>query len=145
MAKWNSVVGDMVMYHGAIEFMSLQWIAALSEDLVLHNVAVDLRFAKRIEIIQMLIERADWAKNRKQQAALLWKEAASLLEKRNKLVHNPICTRTNSEGKIEIGIIDSKKMRRTDTLAIIPFSRGEIADIGNRLCKLFQRLQEFSV
>lgn len=140
---WSVVVGGIVMNHGIVEFVSLQWILHLSKESVLRDVAADLPFSKRIEIIKTLVARTDWPKAKKQQANDIWTQVSELSKERNRFVHNPICTRANSEGKIEVGILESRKMKKLGPLALSPVTLQGIADTGRRLAKLLGSLQEF--
>lgn len=77
----------------------------------------------------------------------IWNKASKLSQMRNLMVHNPICTRANAEGKIEIGIIESKnkKMKSAGLLPFKTITFREISDTGKRLAELFHELQKFSI
>lgn len=140
---WSSVVGGMILNHGAVEFVSLQWILHLSKSATLRDVAIDLSFSKRIAIIKSLVARTEWSKERRLLANDIWQQASGLSQKRNQVVHNPICTRVALDGKIEIGILESKKMKGDGTLFLMPITIHDVADTGKRLAHLLGLLQEF--
>ena len=51
--KWSGIIGNLVIYQGTIEFISLQWILALSKDIILHDTAVDLQFRKELALSEL--------------------------------------------------------------------------------------------
>lgn len=143
MEAWANIVGAMVLNHGQVEFLSILWIQRLSKDPILRDVVIDMQFAKRVEIIKHMVARTDWPTERKQQANNIWKLASELSRERNKVVHNPIVTRPNSDGTCEVGILESKKMKGIGPYALVPISVRDVADTGKSLSHLIGLLHDF--
>ena len=53
---WVSAIGKLMVNFGAIELATYAWIDRLAKDRLLHDLAIDMPLAKRLEILDELVE-----------------------------------------------------------------------------------------
>ncbi|HTD66350.1 MAG TPA: hypothetical protein VK846_07460 [Candidatus Limnocylindria bacterium] len=134
----TELIGAFILNFGAAEMATFQWITALTTDLVLRDVAIDMPLSKRIALVCQLVKRANAPEDKKARALEIWGEVAKLSETRNKLAHSPLCR--NPTGLDEWGFIYVKKMKGIGPFQIEPLQFDGIARDGSRLAKLFPEL-----
>lgn len=105
---WSRLIGGLLVNFGAVEFSSFLWIDKYSADRIVRDIAIDLPWRKRLELLCNLLERSDLPEDRKQRALDLWGEVGKIASLRNTVAHNPIVTNPKTG---EVGVIDVKKMR----------------------------------
>jgi len=115
------------------------WIGNLSKDLMLRDVAIDMPFRKRIELVRELIKRSSCLEADKSRALLLWGEVKQIVEgTRNKVAHSPLCRNPNGSG--EWGLIDVKKMKGIGPYQVEPLRFEDILREGAKLARVLPEL-----
>ncbi len=117
---------------------TFQWITALTTDLMLRDVALDMGLSRRIDLVCQLIGRSTESEEKKARAVAVWREVSELSKIRNKVAHSPMVPNPNGSG--EWAIIDVKKMKGPGPYALDPLHFDEIAVQGSRLAKLLPEL-----
>lgn len=87
---WAWAIGKMMISFGAVEALSYYWIDKFANDEILHEIALSMPFAKRVNVIKILIKREDFPEKVKKQAIIDWNRALKLAEFRNEIAHNPL-------------------------------------------------------
>lgn len=144
-------LGKLMINFGGIEFYSYIWITELSRDEILLDMAVDLNFARRVDLIMELLDRERMPRRWKSTSADLWRSAKRLSEVRNKIAHSPIAfagTQPPFDGPPDVvGIPNLRYLKRKHgrALPITPLTDvlqavDEVANVG---LKLQECLEQF--
>lgn len=87
---WIWAIGKIMINFGAVEALSYVLIDKLTRDPLLHDLALDMPFKKRISVIEDMIEREDIPEDLKQEANGAWQRASKMADFRNQIAHNPL-------------------------------------------------------
>ena len=88
--SFPTLIGKVIHHCGALEFLTNGAIKTLSTDVLLSGEISKLSFARRIEILRVLLrERTELSKASSKQLCDLLSEIA---RRRNEVAHNPIMT-----------------------------------------------------
>lgn len=145
-------VGKLMINFGGIELYSYIWIIELSRDEVLLDLAVDLSFGRRVELILHLIERERMPKGWKANSTDLWNAAKKLAEVRNTIAHSPIVFSWRNPPYDRppdvVGIPNLRYLKRKHrrVLPVTPLpdvfkSIDEVATVGLRLQQHLEQLR----
>jgi hypothetical protein len=137
------LIGRCILTFGLVEHDSQEWIAALSTDKVIKDIAFEISFRKRISLIKKLIQRTDWPEKDKDKATRLWGELDKMVETtRNTLAHNPIMMFPNAAGKQDVCVIRYKSTRTIGQVRVELLSLQDIRTKTERLSEIIKTLRQ---
>src|SRR5690348_1525487 len=82
--------GRLIINCGSLEWTVYGWIATLSNDAALLDVAVDLTLSRRIDLAKRLAERRQISEDQHSRLADAWRRASDVIELRNLVAHGPL-------------------------------------------------------
>lgn len=83
-------IGRLIVNCGAIELLSILWLSELATDQTLVDVAIELPFRRRVELVIELIPRTGLAPDVQAEAVDAWQAAIKHAETRNVIAHGPL-------------------------------------------------------
>lgn len=137
---WSNAIGGVFLNFGSIEFASFRWIEALSTDLLMRDIAIDMKLSQRIGLIKRLVERAAWPTEKKKKAIELWDEVAKRSEIRNTIAHNPFSFGRDRNGHPAAGILNVKKMKGPGPYEVSLLNAHQILETAFRAGELSKEL-----
>ncbi len=138
----SQLIGSCLLTFGVLEHDSLEWIAALSTDKVIKDIAVDMPFRKRISLIRKLIRRATWPELNKDSATRLWGEVDKKVELRNTLAHNPLIMCPNADGKQQVYVLRHKPANAIGPVKGGLLSLRDVTATTDRLLEVIGKLRQ---
>jgi len=90
MKPWETVVGELIMTFGVLEFLSHLYVQHLARDSAMTWLAIDMPFSKRLDLIIGLVDREDLPKSAKERMRNSWRKVKQHNAIRNTIAHNPL-------------------------------------------------------
>jgi hypothetical protein len=138
---WSNAIGGVFLNFGGIEYASFRCIEALSTDMIMRDVAIDMKLSQRIDLIKRLVQRSSWAPEKKKKAVEIWNEVAKRSEIRNTIAHNPFSFGQDRAGKPAAGIINVKQMKGPGPYEVPLLDVHQILETAHRAGELYNELQ----
>lgn len=140
---WAQAIGGVFLNFGLLEFISYRFVEILSNDVMLRDVAIEMQFARRIQLIKKLIERSTWTNEEKLEALQLWGEAAKASEIRNTVAHNPFSSGKDQNGNDAKGILRARDMVGVGPYAVTLIQLRQLVDTATRAGEIALALNRF--
>jgi hypothetical protein len=143
---WINAIGRLILNFGAVEALSFGWIGALSKDMVVHDLAIDMPLSKRLELIYQLIDRAELPNKFKREMISSWREIQKFIELRNTIAHNPLLFSWRGSDKSGppdfIGIPNLKLARRRRNSYALHIELTKLNESIDRMAVIIQMLEK---
>ena len=137
---WSNAIGGVMLNFGQIEFTSHRWIQHFARDPLLGDLAIDMQFSKRLQLIRQLLARAEPPSDVRSRALELWAEAGTLSETRNTLAHNPVVFAPGPDGELVPGIPNVKQMKGAGPFTVTLLDASRIVHAARRLGEIATEL-----
>jgi hypothetical protein len=139
---WSNAIGGIMLNFGQVEFTSHRWIQHFSRDPLIGDLAIDMQFSKRLQLIRELLARAELSSEVRSRALELWTEAGKLSETRNRLAHNPMVFAPGPDGQLIPGIPNVKHMKGSGPFTITVLDSSQIIHAARRLGEIAAELDQ---
>lgn len=87
---WAFGIGKLLINFGALEMLSYVWIERLGRNQILYELAIEMDFSHRIQVIQTLIAASSLSKDLKERIRTTWDKVSRVSATRNAFAHNPL-------------------------------------------------------
>lgn len=142
----------MILNFGILEVLSYTWIRVLAKDEIIFDLALDMQFARRVDLITQLIDKQDLPAELVKAAKAIWSETKPIAELRNTVAHNPLVFGWHGPERPEapdfIGLPNLKsikgKMPRITpltTLAKLNATVDKVSSLAPRIEKLIDEIE----